>query len=123
MPRLGSHVVGIVEMQSTGHVDGKNQNITNPVVTQVVKGCMFESYIRGPEEHQEDTITSFERAYAFLPYIEGVTTTITNANWLQPQRPDAQAQRNYKVLGDPIVQYDSRGRGNHVWIVCEWRAG
>jgi hypothetical protein len=122
MRRLGNHVVGIVEMQGT-QVDKLNQTIQAPVVTGLVRGCMFESYNRGPEEHEDDTITSFERAYCFLPYIEGVTTVLTNDHWLQPQRPDAEAQRNYKVLGMPIIQYDRSGRGDHVWIVCEWRAG
>lgn len=123
MPALGNHVLGIVEMQPSGQVDDLNQQITEPVVTQIVHGCMFESYVRGPEEHEDDTVTSFERAYAFLPYIAGVTTTITNSNWLQPQRADAQAQRNYKVLGLPIIQYARSGRPSYVWIICEWRNG
>lgn len=123
MPALGNHVVGVVEMQPTGQVDSLNQPITEPVVVQLVKNCMFESYVRGPEEHEDDTVSSFERAYAFLPYIAGVTTTITNAHYLQPQRADAQARRNYKVLGLPIIQYGRSGRPSHVWIVCEWREG
>jgi hypothetical protein len=142
----GAETLGIVEYQGTG-VDGKNQPVsTTPVVVQFVYGCVFEPYSRGPVEEQSDTITSHERAWAFLPYVPGigiptvdssgnpvvdgggnpVPATITNANWIQPQRltlGDAEAQRNYKVQGLPEIEYDPDGMPDHAWVICEWRAG
>lgn len=140
----GGETLAVVEMQSTGGVDGKNQPITAPVVVAWVYGCTFEPYTRGPVEEQSDTITSHERAWAFLPYVPGigiptvdasgnpvldvngvpVPAVIGNSNWIQPQRPnDAQAQRNYKVQGLPEIEYDIDGAPVYAWIVCEWQRG
>jgi hypothetical protein len=140
----GGDTIGIVTMQPTGGKDSLNQPIVAPVVTQLVYGCVFEPIERGPVEEQSNTITSHERAWAFMPYVAGVgiptvdstgapvvdgsgnpvPAVITNANYLQPQRPsDAEAQRNYKVMGLPEVEYDMDGMPDHSWITCEWRAG
>ncbi|ORV92798.1 hypothetical protein AWC11_07290 [Mycobacterium interjectum] len=140
----GGEVLGIVAMQATGQIDALNQAIKEPVVAQYVYGCVFEPYTRGPVEEQTDVITSHERAWAFLPYVPGVgiptvdvngnpvvdgdgnpvPAVITNANYLQPQRPnDAQAQRNYKVQGLPEIEYDIDGVPDYAWVVCEWHGG
>ena len=135
----GGDTIGIVEMQPTGAgVDYMNQEIEAPVLLYTVYGAVFEPIERGPVEEQSDTITSHERAWAFLPYVlgKGIPTTSvddngntvfasmpTNANYVQPQRPDAQDQRNYKIFGLPELQYDIDGLPDHVWITCEWRAG
>lgn len=140
----GGDTLAIVTRESTGRVDGKNQPITTPTITAYVYGCVFEPYSRGPVEEQSDTITSHERAWAFLPYVSGlgiptvdvdgnpvldgngnpVPVTITNANWIQPIRPnDQQAQRNYKVQGLPEIEYDGDGMPDHAWVICEWQGG
>ncbi|MBZ4574701.1 hypothetical protein [Mycobacterium avium] len=140
----GGDVLGIVEFQPTGQVDSLNQAVKTPVVVAWVYGCVFEPYSRGPVEEQTDTITSHERAWAFLPYVAGfgiptfdaagnalldadgnpIPVVIDNGTWIQPQRPnDAVAQRNYKVQGLPEIEYDADGVPDHAWIVCEWQAG
>lgn len=140
----GGDTLAIVEFQPTGDLDGLNQPVTVPVVVAWVYGCVFEPYSRGPVEEQSDTITSHERAWAFLPYVAGVgiptvdqngnpvvdddgnpvPASINNSNWIQPVRPnDAQAQRNYKVQGLPEIEYDGDGMPDHAWIVCEWQGG
>jgi hypothetical protein len=140
----GSDLLGIGEWVPTGEKDRKNQDVTEFVVLHLVYGCVFEPYSRGPVEEQSDVITSHERAWAFLPYVEGlgiptvdddgndvvdddgnpVPAVITNASWIQPQRPiDPLAQRNYKVQGLPEIEYDGDGQPDHAWIVCEWHAG
>ncbi|UXA06583.1 hypothetical protein KXD96_27995 (plasmid) [Mycobacterium sp. SMC-2] len=140
----GGETLGVVEMQASGHVDGKNQAVTSPSVVAWVYGCTFEPYTRGPVEEQSDTITSHERAWAFLPYVPGigiptvdvngdpvldtngdpVPASIGNSNWIQPVRAnDAQAQRLYKVQGLPEIEYDIDGLPVYAWIVCEWQGG
>lgn len=140
----GGETLGIAIEQPTGAVDSLNQTVTAKVVTQWVYGCTFEPYTRGPVEEQSDTITSHERAWAFLPYLPGVgiptvdvdgnlivdgdgnpvPAVINNNNWIQPVRPnDAQAQRNYKVQGLPEIEYDLDGQPSYAWIVCEWQGG
>lgn len=143
----GGDLLGVVEMQPTTDpptLDAMNQPITNAVVVALVYGCVFEPIERGPVEEQTDTVTSHERAWAFLPYVQGigiptvdsgldlivdddgnpVPVVITNANYIQPQRATyTQAQRNYKVFGLPELQYDGDGLPEHVWVTCEWRAG
>lgn len=118
----GNDTIGIVIKTPTGQVDSLNQAITTESVTWI-DGCVFETYPRGPVEEQSDTITSAERAWVFLPYLPGITTGVTNANWIRPLRPDPLAQRDYKVEGLPVFEYDLDGQPDHVWIVCEWRAG
>lgn len=140
----GGETLGIAVEQPTGRVDSLNQPVTAKVVTQWVYGCTFEPYTRGPVEEQTDTITSHERAWAFLPYLPGigvptvdadgnpvvdgdgnpVAAVITNNHWIQPVRAnDAQAQRNYKVQGLPEIEYDIDGAPSYAWIVCEWQGG
>lgn len=118
----GRDTIGIVSYADSGQVDALNEALQTESVTWVY-GCVFEPLDRGPIEEQSDTITSAERAWAFLPYLEGVTTAITNANWLRPQRPDPIAQRDYKVLGLPEIEYDMDGQPDHVFITCEWHGG
>lgn len=141
----GADTLGIGSEQSTGGVDAKNQPLREFVVSQYVYGCVFEPYSRGPVEEQTDVITSHERAWAFLPYVEGygiptvdvdgnelfaddgvtpVVAVLDNNSWIVPIRPnDAQAQRPYKVQGLPEIQYDGDGQPDHAWIVCEWQGG
>ena len=131
----GGDTIGVVEMQATGQTDSLNQAVKTPVVTALIYGCVFEPLERGPVEEQSDTITSHERAWAFLPYVagQGIPATVggspvflsmpTNANFLQPLRPDAQDERNYKIFGLPILEYDIDGQPDHVFITCEWRGG
>lgn len=140
----GADTIGIVEMQPTGGRDSLNQPIVAPVVTHLIYGCVFEPIERGPVEEQSNFITSHERAWAFMPYVSGlgiptvdssgapvvdgsgnpVAAVITNANFLRPIRPyDAVAQRDYKVMGLPEVEYDMDGIPDHSWITCEWREG
>ena len=140
----GGETLGIVAEQSTGTTDSLNQAVTAKVVVQWVYGCTFEPYTRGPVEEQTDTITSHERAWAFLPYLPGigiptvdasgnpvldangvpVPASIGNSNWIQPVRVnDAQAQRNYKVQGLPEIEYDIDGLAAYAWVVCEWQGG
>ncbi|BBZ09864.1 MULTISPECIES: hypothetical protein [Mycobacterium] len=130
----GGDTLGIVTKTPTGQTDSMGENITADSVVWVY-GCVFDIYSRGPIEEQSDTVTSEERAWAFLPYVPGVgipavdengnqvVATINNANWIRPKRPDALAQRDYKVMGLPELEYDMDGAADHVWIVCEWRAG
>lgn len=118
----GGDTIGIVTLAKGGTPDAMNQQSETATVTWVY-GCVFEPLDRGPVEEQSDTITSHERAWAFLPYIAGVTTGINNANYLRPQRPDALAQRDYKVFGLPIIEYDIDGVPDHVFIACEWHSG
>ncbi|MDY0112705.1 MAG: hypothetical protein RBS21_00335 [Corynebacterium sp.] len=133
----GGETLGIVEMIPNGTVDELNQNVRVPTVVSWVYGCVFEPYSRGPVEEQSDTITSHERAWAFLPYVAGsgipgidVTTgaqlfvSIDNATWIQPQRAnDPVAQRNYKTQGLPEIEYDIDGAPSYAWVVCEWHGG
>lgn len=140
----GGETLAIVANQPTGDRDSLNQAITQPTVVAYVYGCVFEPYTRGPVEEQTDVTTSHERAWAFLPYVAGigiptvdvdgnpvvdgddnpVPVVITNANYIQPQRPnDAQAQRNYKVQGLPEIEYDMDGVPDYAWVVCEWHGG
>lgn len=140
----GGETIGIVVEKPNGEVDSLYQAIKKLTVVQWVYGCAFEPYTRGPIEEESDTITSHERAWAFLPYLPGigiptvdengepvlddagnpVPAVIDNNTWLQPVRVnDAEAQRNYKVQGLPEVEYDIEGLPSYVWIVCEWHAG
>ncbi len=133
----GGETLGIVEMVATGAVDELNQAVRTPTVVAWVYGCVFEPYSRGPVEEQSDTITSHERAWAFLPYVPGsgipgidattqaqIVVSINNATWIQPQRAnDALAQRNYKTQGLPEIEYDIDGAPSYAWVVCEWQAG
>lgn len=130
----GGDTVGIVtytpQLDSHGNVltDGLNQPL-EPVRTVLWKyGCVFE-----PEhvsEEQTNTITTRERAWVFLP-VDADTTTITNANFLTPKRPaldedsanESTAQRDYKVHGLPVVEYDMDGQPDHVWVICEYDGG
>lgn len=140
----GGETIAIIAEQATGQVDSLNQAIKQPAVVAYVYGCVFEPYSRGPVEEENNTTTSHERAWAFLPYVAGigiptvdssgnqlvdgdgnpVPVTIGNDNWIQPQRPhDAQAQRNYKVQGLPELEYDTEGMPDHMWVTCEWQGG
>jgi len=117
-----------------------NTEITSDSVVWVY-GCVFET--ERISEEQSDTITSNERGWAWLPYVAGagiptasesgnpildgdgkpVTTEIKNANWIRPLRSDPLAQRDYKVLGMPSLEYDLEGNPDHVWVICEWHGG
>jgi hypothetical protein len=141
----GGDLLGIGSWVSTGVVDAKNQTKKTFVVAQYVYGCVFEPYSRGPVEEQNDSTTSHERAWAFMPYVDGygiptvdadgnelvqddgvtpVAAVMDNNSWIVPIRPnDAQAQRSYKVQGLPEIEYDGDGQPEHAWIVCEWQAG
>ncbi|ETZ58038.1 hypothetical protein L841_5520 [Mycobacterium sp. MAC_080597_8934] len=140
----GGETVAVVQFQPTGATDSLFQPVKAPTVVAWVFGCAFEPYTRGPVEEQSDTITSHERAWAFLPYVAGfgiptfdqsgnplldsnddpIPVAIDNSMWIQPQRPnDALAQRNYKVQGLPEIEYDIDGSPSYAWIVCEWQAG
>ncbi|PQM44673.1 hypothetical protein C1Y40_05169 [Mycobacterium talmoniae] len=142
----GGDTIGIVTKTSTGQVDSLNQPITVESVVWVY-GCVFDIYSRGPIEQQSDTVSSEERAWAFLPYVvtaagagipivddsgnpvldgngnQVLVTSVSNSCWLRPKRPNALSQRDYKVLGQPEIEYDMDGEPDHAWIVCEWRAG
>lgn len=140
----GGDTMGVGLWTPTGDVDGKNQPVKAFVVSQLVYGCVFEPYSRGPVEEQSDTITSHERAWVFMPYVSGigiptvdtagnlivdddgnpVPALITNNHWIVPIRPnEPQAQRPYKVQGLPEIEWDGDGQPEHAWIVCEWMAG
>lgn len=133
----GGETIALVQMVASGSVDALNQPVRTATVTAYVYGCVFQPNTGGPLEQQSDTVTSQERAWAFLPYVPGAgvpgtdATTgqpafvaIDNSTWLQPQRPNnPQAQRNYKVLGLPEIEYDLDGMPSHAWVVCEWQGG
>jgi hypothetical protein len=140
---IGGDTVGIVSFSPSGQLDANGQQIFTQS-TQLIYGCVFEPYSRGPVEEETDTITAHERAWAFLPYVPGigvptvdtdgnpilddngnpVPASIQNSDFVQPQRPgDAQAQRNYKVQGMPEVEFDMDGQPDHVFVVCEWHGG
>lgn len=132
----GGETLNILAPQGTGRYDSLNQEITQLSIAWTVYGCVFEPYTRGPVEEENDTVTSHERAWAFLPYVQGIgipgvdtngdqgVVSINNANWIQPQRPnDAVAQRNYKVQGLPEIEYDLDGAPSYAWVVCEWQGG
>lgn len=119
----GGDTLLIVTRVPTGQKDALNQDIFTEATVSVY-GCVFEPYSRGPVEEDSNTETAHERAWAFLPYIEGVTTGINNQNFIQPVRPGSPlAQRNYKVQGLPEIQYDLDGVPDHVWIICEYHEG
>lgn len=118
----GGDTIGIVTKTATGTVDALNQPTYSESVVWVY-GCVFEPYSRGPVEEETDSITAHERAWAFFPYIQGVTTSIGNANWIRPKRPDALAQRDYKVQGLSEVEYDLDGQPDHVFVIGEWHSG
>jgi hypothetical protein len=130
----GGETVGIVtyvpQVDGSGNplTDGLNQPL-DPVRTVLWKyGCVFE-----PEhvsEEQTNTITSRERAWVFMP-VDPDTAKITNANFLTPQRPsldengadESAAQRDYKVHGLPLIEYDMDGKPDHIWVICEYDGG
>lgn len=118
----GGDTIGIVTYADSGTVDDNGQKILTSSVVWVY-GCVFEPYSRGPVEEETDTITAHERAWAFFPYVPGVTTNINNGNWIRPQRPDALAQRDYKVQGQSEIEYDMDGQPDHVFVVGEWHGG
>jgi hypothetical protein len=118
----GGDTIGIVTFSPSGELDSNGQEIFTPSVVNVF-GCVFEPLLRGPIEEETDTITAHERAWAFFPYIEGVTTNINNAQFLRPIRPDALAQRDYQVQGQSIVEYDMDGQPDHVFVAVEWHGG
>lgn len=116
----GGDTLLIVSKTPTGQKDSMGEDVTTDSVVSVY-GCVFET--ERISEVESDVTTSNERGMAFLPYVEGVTTGVTNENWIRPQRPDALAQRDYKVFGRPAIEYDINGQPDHVWIVCEWHGG
>jgi hypothetical protein len=116
---IGGDTLGIVTLAPTGDLDSNGQQIFAESLVNVF-GCVFEPLTRGPIEEETDTITAHERAWAFFPYIEGVTTIINNANYIRPLRPDALAQRDYKVQGLPEIEYDMDGQPDHVFVAAEW---
>lgn len=131
----GNDVVGIVTVASSGAVDALNAPVAASESVVWVSGSVFDIDL-GPREQQSDTITSEERAWAFLPYVPGQgipavdetgapvwVTAIDNRARIRPKRLEALAQRDYKVLGQPELQYTLDGVPDHVWIICEWRAG
>lgn len=120
--QVGGDVLGIVTLVDSGQTD----SLGEPIVTESVAwidGCVFDIYSRGPIQQHTDTKTAEERAWAFFPYISGVTTDIVAGNVIRPQRPDALAQRDYHVFGRAEVEYDLEGQPDHVWVVCEWHGG
>lgn len=121
----GGDTVLVIANPTPAGKDSMNEDIpslpTNRVVAATVYGCVFET--EHISEQQHETITSGERAWAFMPYTAD-TAAITNANWLRPQRPTGESSaRDYKVHGLPIVQYDIDGQPDHVWVICENQAG
>jgi hypothetical protein len=139
----GGETLAILQPTGSG-TDRLNQAITQLTVVAWVYGCAFEPYTRGPIEEQTDTITSHERAWAFLPYVQGVgvptvdsggnpvvdgggnpvPVVINNNTMIQPVRAnDAVAQRNYKVQGLPEIEFDIDGQPEYAWVVCEWHGG
>jgi hypothetical protein len=118
----GGDTLGIVTKTPTGETDSMGVAVTEDTLVNVF-GCVFEPLERGPVEEMSDTTTSSERAWAFFPYIEGVTTGISNANWIRPLRPDPMGRRDYKVQGRLEIEYDLEGQPDHVWVTCEFKAG
>jgi len=138
----GGDTVYVVTKTDTGQRDGLNQPVPGESATQVY-GCVFDIISSGPSEEQTDTTTNSERAWAFLPIVDGqgiptvdddgnenvdadgnpiFIAEIPNTARIRPKRSTALAQRDYKIIGRPEVQYDLDGQPDHVWIVCEWRS-
>lgn len=117
----GGDTLGIVTKVPTGQKDSLNQPITTDSV-EWIYGCVLETLEYEINEHQTDTIAAFEKAWAFLPY-SSTTAAIDNGDFIRPKRPDANAQRDYKVNGRAVVQYDIDGRPDHVFVLCEWQGG
>lgn len=134
----GGDTLGIVTMAPSGQFDSLQQPILTESVVWVY-GCVFDT--QHVTEHQDDTITSRERGWCWLPYVAGVgiptvnadgtpaldgngnpiTVDITNACWVRPKRADPMGQRDYKVFGEPVLEYDLDGQPDHVWVTCEWQ--
>jgi hypothetical protein len=119
---IGGDTVNIVTLTDTGTVDDNGQKIFG-TSTVSVYGCVFESLTRGPVQEQSDTITAHERAWVFFPYIVGVTDSISNAQFLQPVRPNDLSGRLYQVQGESQIEYDMDGQPDHVFVVGEWHGG
>lgn len=118
----GGDTIAIVTKAPTGETDSMGVAVTADSVVEVY-GCTFETLPHGPVEEMSDTTSATERASAWLPFLPGVTDAINNTNFLRPIRPCSTAQRDYKVQGLPLVEYDLDGQPDHVWIVCEYRFG
>lgn len=131
----GGDALRIIAAVGTGQHDALGQAVLAESEFTVT-GCVFDIVSSGPFEEQTDVTTSTEKAWAFLPYVAGAgipvvdaagtaryLTVVDNTSRIEPVRPDALGSRRYKVIGQPEVQYDLDGRPDHVWIVCEWRAG
>ncbi|WP_047317372.1 hypothetical protein [Mycolicibacter heraklionensis] len=133
----GGDTVYVVTDVATGQKDGLNQPKFGESVAEVF-GCVFDVVSTGPTEEQSDTTTNSERAWVFLPIVDGqgiptvdfdqdgelvYIAEIPNTARLRPERGTALGQRDYKIIGRPEVQYDLDGQPDHVWIVCEWRGG
>ncbi|UVO12815.1 hypothetical protein NM962_01200 [Mycobacterium sp. SVM_VP21] len=133
----GADTIYVVTDVETGERDGLNQRKFSEAIAEVY-GCVFDVVSTGPTEEQSDTTTNSERAWAFLPIVngQGIPTVdvdengeqifiaeILNTARLRPDRSTALGQRDYKIIGRPEVQYDMDGQPEHVWIVCEWRGG
>lgn len=133
----GADTIYVVTDVATGQRDDLNKPITSEAVAEVY-GCVFDPVSTGPTEEQSDTTTNSERAWAFLPIIDGqgiptvgkdengdpiYIAAIPNKARLRPKRSTALDQRDYKITARPEVQYDMEGQPEHVWIVCEWRGG
>jgi hypothetical protein len=130
----GGDTLGVVTDVASGQTDSLNQPILTESVVWVY-GCVFETYMYGISEQETDITTSQEKAFAYFPYVSGVgipgvdangasvAAVIDNNSRIRPQRPDAEAQRDYKVFGLPAEQYDIEGLPDHVLVVCVWQGG
>lgn len=108
---------------------GEPQTVTS---TRWVDGCLFE-VPSPPDEQQGQTVTTAEIGWAILPVSsDGVIPTTYgplpfldadgNPSISSSERLIHQGLR-YAMRGDAVMEYDLRGRPDHIFCRCERQRG
>lgn len=128
--RLGGQRVGIV--RDVPVLDGQGAPVFGvlgqPATTEVVAwvdDCLFETQLTA-EADGEVTTATVQRAWCFMPVVDGHVPAVDNAGQPAPIAVTditAEARLRYgndfQMIGDAVLEMDLNGREDHTFCLCQ----